>query len=423
MCRELRSLGQSIAAYVGSFDAQALTLGQAGEVVRLCARIEASAASIKALAAARSAEGGDWKLDGYRSAADQLAHATGMSPAAAKRALEAGRLMAGQPDVAAAATAGELSFEQPTAVADGVAANPDKARELIDRAQRSSLPELNEQVALVKAARTDPEQHRKTLQTKRSLRRWTDREGALHAHLYGHPEDGAGVWRMLDPIRRRLNMLRRQSGSPHETLDALDYDALMTMAAIALGTDSEVSFADLRDLGLFPQAHSRPADKPDDPPGRAAYHPNLFSAADSADPGQAESSAPPPSPPPARAKKLAGSPIRLMIRVDLDDGPALRLPARTRTHHLRKKVGMSDSTKHPWPWPAELDAMTAAPEHHTLLFENEHVRVLDAHVNAGDVVPVHTHCWPGVLYILGVSDFVRRDPEGSVVLDTRSVTV
>jgi hypothetical protein len=27
--------------------------------------------------------------------------------------------------------------------------------------------------------------------------------------------------------------------------------------------------------------------------------------------------------------------------------------------------------------------MTAAPEHHTLLFENEHVRVLDAHASPG----------------------------------------
>ena len=63
--------------------------------------------------------------------------------------------------------------------------------------------------------------------------------------------------------------------------------------------------------------------------------------------------------------------------------------------------------------------MSAAPEHHTLLFENDHVRVLDAHVRPGETVPVHTHCWPGVLYILGVSDFVRRDPEGNVLLDTR----
>jgi hypothetical protein len=79
---------------------------------------------------------------------------------------------------------------------------------------------------------------------------------------------------------------------------------------------------------------------------------------------------------------------------------------------------MNDSND-PWPWPPDLDAMSAAPEHHTLLFENEHVRVLDAHVKPGDTVPLHTHCWPGVLYVLGVSDFVRRDVDGNVIVDTR----
>ncbi len=71
-----------------------------------------------------------------------------------------------------------------------------------------------------------------------------------------------------------------------------------------------------------------------------------------------------------------------------------------------------------WPFPPELDAMKAAPKHHTLLFENDAVRVLDAHVEAGDTVPVHTHRWPSVLYLLSASEFVRRDPEGHVLLDT-----
>lgn len=64
--------------------------------------------------------------------------------------------------------------------------------------------------------------------------------------------------------------------------------------------------------------------------------------------------------------------------------------------------------------------MIAAPDHHTLLFENEHVRVLDARVGPGETVPVHTHCWPGILYILGVADFVRRDPDGHVLFDSRT---
>jgi hypothetical protein len=72
-----------------------------------------------------------------------------------------------------------------------------------------------------------------------------------------------------------------------------------------------------------------------------------------------------------------------------------------------------------WPWPSELDAMTAAPDYHALLFESDDVRVLEAHVPPGETVPVHTHCWPGVLYIVSVSDFVRRDPEGRILFDSR----
>jgi mannose-6-phosphate isomerase-like protein (cupin superfamily) len=68
--------------------------------------------------------------------------------------------------------------------------------------------------------------------------------------------------------------------------------------------------------------------------------------------------------------------------------------------------------------PAELDALIAAPRHHTLLMENEQVRVLDTRVGPGETVPLHTHCWPSVLYILSWSDFVRRNETGGVVLDS-----
>ena len=60
-----------------------------------------------------------------------------------------------------------------------------------------------------------------------------------------------------------------------------------------------------------------------------------------------------------------------------------------------------------WPWPDELDAMIAAPGFHAVLFENNQVRVLGGRVPSGAVVPVHTHRWGGVLYIIGTSDFIR----------------
>jgi hypothetical protein len=70
-------------------------------------------------------------------------------------------------------------------------------------------------------------------------------------------------------------------------------------------------------------------------------------------------------------------------------------------------------------WPDHLDALRAAAAYHKLLMENDHVRVLDTRIPAGHTVPVHTHRWPGVYYILSWSHFVRRDEKGNVLLDTR----
>jgi mannose-6-phosphate isomerase-like protein (cupin superfamily) len=71
-------------------------------------------------------------------------------------------------------------------------------------------------------------------------------------------------------------------------------------------------------------------------------------------------------------------------------------------------------------WPADLDALVAAPEHHRLLLENAKVRVLDTQIAPGERTPIHTHQWPAVHYVLSWSAFVRRDAEGTVLLDTRT---
>jgi hypothetical protein len=67
-----------------------------------------------------------------------------------------------------------------------------------------------------------------------------------------------------------------------------------------------------------------------------------------------------------------------------------------------------------------LDAVTAAPGFHRVLCENQTVRVLDTLVRPGETVPLHTHRWPSVLYILGWSDCVRRDPDGRITMDSRT---
>lgn len=73
----------------------------------------------------------------------------------------------------------------------------------------------------------------------------------------------------------------------------------------------------------------------------------------------------------------------------------------------------------PWPCPDELDAVVAAPKHHRVLLENDRVRVLDTRIEPGEIVPVHTHRWPAAYHVLSWSDFVRRDAEGNVLVDSR----
>ena len=75
-----------------------------------------------------------------------------------------------------------------------------------------------------------------------------------------------------------------------------------------------------------------------------------------------------------------------------------------------------------WPWPEELDALIAAPQHHRLLFENEHVRVLDTYIPPGAMTAVHTHIFPASLYVISWSDFIRYGPEGNVMLDSRNLS-
>lgn len=80
---------------------------------------------------------------------------------------------------------------------------------------------------------------------------------------------------------------------------------------------------------------------------------------------------------------------------------------------------MTTDADEAWVWPDALDGPIAAPDHHITIFENDHVRVLDITIRAGDTAPLHTHRRPTILYALSGSQFVRRDATGAVLVDSR----
>jgi hypothetical protein len=103
----LGQLRNAMHAYARDFDVDLLSVADASRVVEQASAIEHMAATVKALAAVRVAGARSWAKSGDRSAAHQLARATGVSVTQAQQTLTTGQRLAEQPAVAQAARAGE----------------------------------------------------------------------------------------------------------------------------------------------------------------------------------------------------------------------------------------------------------------------------------------------------------------------------
>ena len=49
-----------------------------------------------------------------------------------------------------------------------------------------------------------------------------------------------------------------------------------------------------------------------------------------------------------------------------------------------------------WRWPDSMDSVNAAPKNHKVLFENDHVRLLEVTVQPGETENMHGHKYPSV---------------------------
>lgn len=79
-------------------------------------------------------------------------------------------------------------------------------------------------------------------------------------------------------------------------------------------------------------------------------------------------------------------------------------------------------TGNPADWPKDQDAVISAKKNHKVLLENDSVRVLEVTILPSEIEAVHHHQWPSVLYIMEAGDFIDRDGEGNVILDTRKLS-
>jgi hypothetical protein len=63
--------------------------------------------------------------------------------------------------------------------------------------------------------------------------------------------------------------------------------------------------------------------------------------------------------------------------------------------------------------------LSAAPENHKILLENEFVLVLDVSIPPGVTVPAHLHPWPAVFITLEQAHLAFRDRAGGLIRDVQ----
>jgi hypothetical protein len=230
MPEKMPDIAAWVRRFAEQFDVRRLSVADLRRFIDLASSTIAILETLQAKAGARLAETDEWKREGYRSPAEQLARQTRTSVGQAKSAIDTGKRLSEHPDVEQAAVAGKLSFEQAAMVADAANSDPGSTRRLIAKAQNASFADLRDEVARTKAdAVTDPEAHRRKIHDQRALREWISTDGVWQMRASGNKEDGAEIMAAIRPVADRLfDEARRQVR--RESTDAYNFDALLQIA-------------------------------------------------------------------------------------------------------------------------------------------------------------------------------------------------
>ncbi len=238
MLVQVREASAQVEAVVGALDPDVLEPTVASEYVEAFAKLERQAAAGKALAARRVAATGVWKREGgHRAAADWLARVSGTSVRQAAETLETADRVAELPATEAALRSGELSPAQAALLADAASEDPHAERDLLERAGRDGIGGLRKQCARVKAAaRVDEMAHHQRIHDARSLRSFTDRDGAGRIEVRGPVDLTARIMAAIRPIEEELFKLACANGDQVRP-DAVAFDALVALAERAGRTE------------------------------------------------------------------------------------------------------------------------------------------------------------------------------------------
>ena len=194
----MREIRKTVERYAAGFDAAVYSPSDAEAIVSDAAATEHMLATVKALAAKRAAEGGQWRRNGAASPAHDLARKTGTSVNKARESLDLAENLGSLPNLDAAARKGEVSPSQAAPIADAAKADPAAEERLVRKAKRSSLRDLMDECARTKAAaEPDDEARHRAIHAGRFLRRRRCADGAGEIHYRSTVDEVAEIFSIV----------------------------------------------------------------------------------------------------------------------------------------------------------------------------------------------------------------------------------
>jgi Domain of unknown function (DUF222) len=227
---ELQRHEAAVARWCAALDPDTIPLEQVTAAYESLAHIEKLAAGARLRLAARVEASNEWRRAGHRTTAEWLARTTGVTTGAAHAELAASTRLGTLPAVADALRRGDLSTVQAAAVSDAAAVAPASAARLLERAGRSSVRELRDECARVKAAADpDADARYERIRRERSVHTYTDADGAWNLHARGPVHDGARFGAVLEALTDQRFRAAYAHGE-HEPRGAYAFDALVGIA-------------------------------------------------------------------------------------------------------------------------------------------------------------------------------------------------
>src|SRR5205823_2297133 len=201
------------------------------------------------LVGAARRRGGKWRGEGFRSAAEQLAMRAGSSVASAQAMLDTSKQVAAQPKTAQGMRRGELSAAKAKLVAGAAKVAPEAEDGLLALAKTAPLAEVRKASLQAKASVGIDDTHAR-IHKERSLREYTDDEGAWVLHARGPLEAGQAFRDAITPIIDKYFKTKR-APEDREPREAYAFDALIELVTREGPADGEKPRSSGRYLGLI----------------------------------------------------------------------------------------------------------------------------------------------------------------------------